>query len=309
MDSGMTHTNRIVYCLTLQGSNLIAGTARGGIFLSPDSGASWHAVNYGFDSTAVVLCIASNDSAVFAGTFRKGIYRSTNNGLNWQTINNGLMDSVVMAVTVIGNKVFAGTDTRGVFVSTNNGPDWMSCDSGLSDLHVSRFARSGQNIFGGNGAGVILSTNSGVSWSDVSTGLATNYIMALGVSDSFVFAGSFVGGIWRRPLSEVFTSVRLIDDTYPSTFYVQQNYPNPFNPTTTIQYQLPSARRVSLKVYNLLGQVVATLTDKIESAGYKKVSWNASNFASGVYFYRLDAAGVNDPGKKFTSVRKMLLIR
>jgi hypothetical protein len=88
-----------------------------------------------------------------------------------------------------------------------------------------------------------------------------------------------------------------------------QAYPNPFNQSTTIQYQLPSDSRGSLRIYNLLGQVVSTLVDQTESAGYKQVNWNASSFASGIYFYRLEATRVADPSKVFTQVKKAVLIK
>ena len=93
------------------------------------------------------------------------------------------------------------------------------------------------------------------------------------------------------------------------SFRLLQNYPNPFNPATTIRYELPSNSRVSLKIYNLLGQIVQTLADGVQSAGYKEVSWNASKFSSGVYFYRLDAASVSYPGKMYTEVKKMILMK
>ncbi|NOZ75604.1 MAG: T9SS type A sorting domain-containing protein [FCB group bacterium] len=66
-----------------------------------------------------------------------------------------------------------------------------------------------------------------------------------------------------------------------------QNYPNPFNPVTTIRYELPEATRVRLAVYDLLGREVAILVDRQQEPGIKEVVWNASQMASGLYFYRL----------------------
>jgi hypothetical protein len=95
----------------------------------------------------------------------------------------------------------------------------------------------------------------------------------------------------------------------PAEFALDQNYPNPFNPTTTIRYQLPTDSRVSLQIINLLGQVVGILSDETQSAGYKSINWNASSFASGIYFCRMEAVSAADPMKTFTQVRKVVLIR
>gem|GEM_PF-66203 len=73
----------------------------------------------------------------------------------------------------------------------------------------------------------------------------------------------------------------------PRTFALEQNYPNPFNPTTTIHYELPVESYVSLKVYNQLGEVIASLVDEKNSAGVYNVQWNAANYSSGVYYYQL----------------------
>ena len=95
----------------------------------------------------------------------------------------------------------------------------------------------------------------------------------------------------------------------PKRFALSQNYPNPFNPATTFRYDLPHQSSVTLKVYNLLGQLVQTLADGVESAGYKSVEWNAGSVSSGIYFYRLSATSTCDPTKSFTQVKKMLLLK
>ena len=95
----------------------------------------------------------------------------------------------------------------------------------------------------------------------------------------------------------------------PVNYALDQAYPNPFNPSATIRYQSPVESRVELKVYNLLGQSVATLADGLQDAGYKQVVWNARNCASGVYIYRLEAVSVIDPEKTFSGVGKILLVK
>ncbi|MDI6767951.1 MAG: M1 family aminopeptidase [Bacteroidota bacterium] len=111
----------------------------------------------------------------------------------------------------------------------------------------------------------------------------------------------------------------------PTEFMVEQNYPNPFNPITTIRYQLPVESRVTIKVYNLLGQEVALLVDEVQDAGYKSIKWNPSNTsgisfkggylpagrhgASGVYFYQIKVFDVDGKIISFTSTKKMILLR
>jgi hypothetical protein len=91
----------------------------------------------------------------------------------------------------------------------------------------------------------------------------------------------------------------------PETFSLSQNYPNPFNPTTTIEFSIPEDAVVTLKVYNMLGQVVATLADREEfSSGENWVELDASNLATGVYYYRIM---VNDG--QFQDLRKMVLMK
>ena len=88
----------------------------------------------------------------------------------------------------------------------------------------------------------------------------------------------------------------------PTKFYLYQNYPNPFNPVTTIKYAIPKTVNVELKVFDILGREIKTLVNEPMNAGYYEVQFNASNFASGVYFYRMKAG-------EYIKTSKMLLIK
>jgi len=85
-------------------------------------------------------------------------------------------------------------------------------------------------------------------------------------------------------------------------FAVAQNYPNPFNPTTTINFALPEASHVKLVVYDLQGRMVAELVNGTRDAGVHEVTWDASDLASGLYFYRITAGD-------FNAVKKMMLVK
>jgi hypothetical protein len=92
----------------------------------------------------------------------------------------------------------------------------------------------------------------------------------------------------------------------PSTYAMSQNYPNPFNPTTKIDFDLPYDGKVRISLFDISGREVGTLVNDVKPAGYYTVQFNASNFASGMYFYRISAEG---QGNNFTSTKKMVLIK
>ena len=101
---------------------------------------------------------------------------------------------------------------------------------------------------------------------------------------------------------DIVLSVKPFTNEAPRSYELQQNYPNPFNPSTNIRFSIVDARFVILKVYDILGRGVATLVNERMSPGVYTVAWNASRFASGIYFVRLQAGN-------FTAVRKVVLMK
>ncbi len=98
-----------------------------------------------------------------------------------------------------------------------------------------------------------------------------------------------------------------VEITIPDVFALKQNYPNPFNPSTKIDFSLAVNSKVSLKVFDVLGQEVATLVNTDLVAGLHNVEFNAVSINSGVYFYRIEATGID--GTNFTNVKKMILTK
>jgi hypothetical protein len=103
----------------------------------------------------------------------------------------------------------------------------------------------------------------------------------------------FSGNLTEHPVKEI---------TLPNEYSLSQNYPNPFNPTTTIEFSLRQDGRTTLEVFNILGQVVATLINENLKAGAYQVRFNASVLPSGVYFYRLRSG-------EFVGIKKMMLLK
>jgi predicted GH43/DUF377 family glycosyl hydrolase len=102
--------------------------------------------------------------------------------------------------------------------------------------------------------------------------------------------------------SSIIDGIDISEQGFPNDYKLKQNYPNPFNPTTMINYQLPVTSYVTITIYNLLGQKVATLVNKRQQAGFYQVEWDANGFASGLYYYRIDAGN-------FVGIRKMIYLK
>jgi|WetSurMetagenome_2_1015567.scaffolds.fasta_scaffold31694_2 M6 family metalloprotease-like protein len=88
----------------------------------------------------------------------------------------------------------------------------------------------------------------------------------------------------------------------PTGYSLEQNFPNPFNPATTIKYALKNDGRVTLKIFNILGEEIKTMVDEVKSAGYYQIDFNASSLASGVYIYKIQAGA-------FLNSKKMILLK
>ncbi|MBM2846316.1 MAG: endo-1,4-beta-xylanase, partial [Bacteroidetes bacterium] len=96
--------------------------------------------------------------------------------------------------------------------------------------------------------------------------------------------------------------VERFGDRIPATYALAQNYPNPFNPATSIRFELPHAGDVSLKIYSMIGEEVATLVNGNLTAGVYTARWDAGSVASGMYIYRIQAGS-------FVDTKKLLMIK
>jgi hypothetical protein len=149
----------------------------------------------------------------------------------------------------------------------------------------------------------MFTVDSGKNWSMAST-RTPNLESGSGLaveSSGRIFLITQQGG-FLSTASSVLTSLDETGYSRPNVFGLMQNYPNPFNPFTVIRYSLPLKSHVTLRIYNLIGQEVATLVDEIQDAGFKQVEWNASQLPSGLYVYRLTAGD-------FTDAKKLLLVK
>ena len=276
-----------------------------GIFTTSDSGAQWKKISTGLPVKPVysMLLVSASGPMILAGTI-DSLYRSTDGGGSWTASKKFEAEDMIR----FGADIYAATQS-GVMISTDEGITWNSANQNINPLDCHAFAISGNNLFLGAAAGLFRTTGKGAGWIDVSSGLprdaATGYprgeVYSLLVEGSYLYAGVGFDGVWKRPLSEIVTGVAGAN-LLPARPVLEQNYPNPFNPVTTIRYGLPKSMRVTLSVYNTLGQHVVTLMDGIQDAGYHEMKFDGSGLASGVYVYRIQAGG-------FVQSKKVLLLR
>jgi hypothetical protein len=149
----------------------------------------------------------------------------------------------------------------------------------------------------------------GIYGCDNEGGFGNNHIENINDANATATVASQFGSIdpvffdaWNYTTQSPVTGVQQIPSGIPLAYNLDQNYPNPFNPSTKITYSVKAAGNVSLKVFNLLGQVVATLTEGKQDAGTYTIVFDASRFSSGVYFYQITAGN-------FVATKKLMLLK
>lgn len=277
---------------------------------STNNGLNWSA-----DSTDLQWGL---NQIQFNGNIGYGVSPSGNPRL-YKTINGGTGWNIVLNITCVGslnviteNLIYANFSDSLFSKSTDGGITWTKTGwTPNSEFNRIFFKDAALGVaVGGNlsfGAGTFITENGGNSWTKVSElyniiGSTSNGIDFVSKENGYI-ANSY--GLFTMKSFGVIDSITSVENEFyisPSDFTLFQNYPNPFNPSTVISYQLSAFSNVVLKVYDVLGNEVATLVNKEKSPGNYKVHWNASEFASGLYFYKLQAG-------QFSSVKKLILIK
>lgn len=303
------------------------------ILKTTDGGASWMRLSIP-DSINELRSIAFRDSLLGVAVgyrrpapFTTGIIlRTTNGGIDWQTQSYSevgnftdvcfIDSSVCLAVGVSG---YDGLPPGGmVYLSIDAGLNWAP----LPYIPAETFLY-GISFLPGTGTGIILgaklsgpaapfiarTTDQGDTWTETILSVDSGGILVGGnmMSPLVGFACGSGGaengrGYMIHTDDGGLVGVRESGDQHPPGSGLSQNYPNPFNPSTQIAYTLPSASTVSLNVFDILGQEVATLINERQEAGEYRIEWKAEGFPGGVYFYRLVVGG-------YVGAKKMVLLK
>ncbi|MEK9138569.1 MAG: T9SS type A sorting domain-containing protein, partial [Bacteroidota bacterium] len=296
-------TPRIVYAGGLMDPHV------GGMFRTTNGGTAWDTLRNGLGN-AYITAIATNPvkpSTLYVGTMNSGVLKSTNGGTSWFQVNQGLPQSLGylgdLAVDPSHpDTAYAGI--QGVYRTFNGGSSWDSITAGLTDRDVRALAVDDQRtewLFAGTwNGGAFRSFDGGGHWAQMNNGSNVQRITSLSLcSQRVMYAGTGRDGVWRYNFL-----ICSVDENpaNPTRFALLQNYPNPFNPSTDVGFRISDFGFVSLKIYDVLGREVATLVNEEKPPGTYEVTFDASSFSSGVYFYRLSAGGV-------VQTKKLLLLR
>jgi photosystem II stability/assembly factor-like uncharacterized protein len=294
-----------INCFIFCGNNFFVGT-QSGLILSTNNGVNWSSTGL---SGKNVSSLAVSGINIYAGTDSSGVYSSSNNGTTWYQI--GLNDKAVYSLNANGSNLFAGTKNFGIYYSSNYGLNWSQ--TSLVNNTVRSLISNNNVLFAGTDSnGVYISTNNGQNWIKKNQGFPfVPKINTLMISNSNIYAGTYGLSLWKRSLSEII-GIQNISKEIPKEFSLYQNYPNPFNPTTKIRFDIPALLSfpnvsignpvVALKVYDLLGREIQTLVNEKLNPGTYEVTFDGSNYASGIYFYRLTTYDFSET-KKFVLMK------
>jgi len=268
----------------------LPGGSAGRVFRTTDGGNTWTAFASGNGETVNAVRFVSPTVGIRTSDSPPFLTRSVDGGRTWTPVSNLPVSNIRQMIAATGVNtpslnqlwVYGEADAPFILSSTDGGATWQ------------------QQTIGGRVVDPVYHLSA------ASFGASSDSVQAFGIT--FDISTLARGGQifnYRNRLG-VLTAVKEERPGLPLEYTLSQNYPNPFNPETRIRYQLARPDRVALKIYNMLGQEVRTLVNKLKPAGSYEVSWDGKNNAgqrmpSGMYLYRIDAEGL-------TQTKKMMLL-
>ena len=299
-----------VRAITGIGNTLYAAVWGQGIYSSSDNGANWSLMNDGLElSGYAVQTLTVSNGTLFVGTLNVGVFKYNSNESAWESVDIGYNYIWNLDADDAGH-IFAATSGGGVYASSDFGETWAAVNSGIPALHIYTVGIYGNDVFVSTYLGGIYkldittlaknnSTVADKSWESVGmTGIEVTSVMFDDATQT-LYAATSDGTVYK--MIDGTTAVDE-DGIAPVEFALDQNYPNPFNPSTKIGFSIAEAGQYAVKVFNVLGQEVATIANQNFAAGNYTFNVDASNLTSGIYFYKLIGENVN-------LTKKMMLLK
>lgn len=244
----------------------------------------------------------------FAVDYFQRIVKTTNSGVNWLDVSGPSGFDELWGVFMTDDSVvYSCGENSKIIKTTNAGASWTVYNAGLQrNLYAIHFVNSNTGYCVGDSSLILRTSNAGNSW-EVQSFPPTEATSSSSLT-CISFVNSNTGYVGGNDGTVYFTTtgglspMQNISSEIPDRFELKQNYPNPFNPATTIEFDIPKESDIRLEVFDINGKVLEILKEGRVSPGSYRYEWNAGNFSSGVYFYRLTAG-------KLVENRKMVLIK
>ncbi|MBK8983002.1 MAG: T9SS type A sorting domain-containing protein [Ignavibacteria bacterium] len=275
-----------------------------GIFRSTNGGMNWINV---LNVPAANLFFLNNDTGTVVGNQGLILTTTYDAGISWYVRNMNLPvqfgDSSLFDVTFLNYFTGYICGNNGIVVKTTDaGFNWTLLPTGTITAFIGIYFTDNYNgTIVGNAGRILKTTNGGTSWENQISPILDPLDDVDFINQDTGWIVGFNGLIMKTTnggLTKIYTNTISI----PNVFALLQNYPNPFNPNTIINYELAITNFVKLIVYDVLGNEVAVLVNDKQSAGSYSVEFDGSGFASGVYFYKLEAG-------EFSETKRMVLLK
>jgi photosystem II stability/assembly factor-like uncharacterized protein len=286
------------------------------VYRSSNSGVNWIELNAGANGVSNAhnsLMLVDNNFYGFG--LNNGAARvklTTDNSTNWLTQSVNITGNYTSAIAFHSNKMYgvAATSTSlpTVARTTDGGITWSSVDigTGISGTCFFNWIENTPVVYivGSNGT-IKRSNNNGLTWVTTPTAGITgiSHFDFVNINNIiYGYAVSTNGNVIKLTDSILVLTGIHNNGNLPVEYSLYQNYPNPFNPSTTISFSIAKSGLTKLSVFNYLGQEIAVLKNETMQAGRYEFLFDASNIASGVYYYKLTAGD-------FTDTKKMILVK
>jgi len=170
-------------------------------------------------------------------------------------------------------------------------------NNGLNSIY---FVNSQTGFLVNNTNQIFITTDQGSVWSLSSSPVSEKFYCVNFINNETGWIGGSNGLVLSTGLLNI--GINHIGNSVPKQYLLHQNYPNPFNPVTNIKFDIPQRSNVKISVYDILGKEISVLVNEELNTGTFEVNWDASNFPSGVYFYKIET-------EDYSESKKMVLVK
>jgi photosystem II stability/assembly factor-like uncharacterized protein len=276
----------------------------GTILKTTDGGSEWLLQNSSADETLQSVYFVNNSVGWTVGyrDYFVSVLKKTNDGGNSWVSQDSTLGQIYSIYAI--NENVAWIAGRRIAKTTDGGNFWIQQYSGASYYFEILFVDEYNGWAFGQSGSILKTTNGGEEWISQFTGCHAQLRSACLISETVGWATGDFGTILKTTNGGVITEVEVkaIKQESPSRLMLSQNYPNPFNPRTSLQFAIGSRQFVQLKVYDVLGNEIATLVNEEKSAGNYELEFDGTTLPSGIYFYQLKAGS-------YIATKKMVIMK